>query len=124
MAALAISLTLAALLAATDPPLAAGGELYVQVQPWDEDLLGMPIFIESAAGTRLTPLDRNGVARLTGLAAGDYRLTLPRAPGTVVCRWSPECAPLHVEEGKIVVAMIYLLKPSSVSSSKPGIRKG
>jgi hypothetical protein len=124
VAAVAISLTFAALLAATDPPLGAGGELVVQVQPWSEELLGMPVFIESAAGSRLTPLDRNGTARLTGLASGDYRITLQRAPATVVCRWSPECAPLHVTEGRVVVAMIYLLKPSSVSSSTLGIRKG
>ena len=124
MVAHAISLTLAALLAATDPPLGPGGELVVQVQPWREELLGMPVFVESAAGTRLTPLDRNGVAHLKGLATGDYRITLPRKPGTVVCRWSPECAPLHVTEGRVVVATLYLLEPSSVSSSNLGIRKG
>ena len=124
MAALAVSLSVAALLAATDPPLGEGGELFVQVQPWREDLEGMPVFIESAAGTRLTPLDRNGVAHLTGLAAGDYRITLPRSSGKVVCRWSPECAPLHVAEGRVVRATLYVLKPAAVSSSNLRFRKG
>jgi hypothetical protein len=124
MASLAISLTLAALLAATDPPPGVGGELHVQVRPWGEDLLGMPVFIESPTGTSLAPLDRNGEARLTGLPAGDYRLTLPRGPSKIFCGWSRECGPLHIEAGRVVVATIYLLKPATVSSSKPGHRKG
>ena len=123
MAAFAIPLTFALLVAAV-PMRAMAGELHVHVQPWREDLEGTPVFLESAAGTRLAPLDRKGIAQVTGLAAGDYRITLPRAPGTVVCRWSPECGPVRVGEGAVVVAVLYVLRPSAVSSSSLRIPEG
>ena len=120
MAAFAIPLALAALLAAAEPAPDADGELLVRVQPWHEQLEGTPVFIEGTAGTRLTPLDRHGEARIR-LAPGDYTITLPRSASKVLCRWSAECGPVHVTRGAVFLAVMHVYKPSAVSSSEARI---
>ena len=115
MAAVAVPLT--ALLLAATPAEGQGGELYVHVQPWSDELEGTPVFLDHAQGSRLAPLDRTGTAHVARLPPGDYRITLPSAPGTVICRWSPGCGPVHVAAGAVVAVTLLVLRPARVSSS-------
>ena len=98
------------------PRAGEGGVLFVKVHS-ERPLHGSPLFIEGPRGSRVVALDAEGVARVAGLPPGDYRLRLQGGPGVVQCLWSAQCEALRVVDREIAIAVMQLLRPTSVSSS-------